>query len=147
RRRRVRRTQARPPRDPSSQPSTEYSRTITMTAPHIVDPVRLLGEALADASPDLMRELLQTMINALLCADADAVVGAEYGRPSPSRTALRNAYRHRALDTRVGTNDVAIRKLRKGTDFPEWLLVLRKCYASDLVRHPRRENRGRDRCA
>ena len=53
-----------------------------MTAPHIVDPARVLGEALAGASPDLMRELLQTMINALLCADADAVVGAEYGRPS-----------------------------------------------------------------
>ena len=47
-----------------------------MTAPHIVDPARLLGEALAEASPDLMRQLLQTMINALLSADADAVVGA-----------------------------------------------------------------------
>src|SRR5690606_8162335 len=101
-----------------------------MTAPHIVDPARLLGEALAEASPDLMRELLQTMINALLCADADAVVGAEYGRPSPSRTAQRNGYRHRALDTRVGTIDVAIPKLRKGTYFPEWLLERRKCYAS-----------------
>jgi putative transposase len=36
-----------------------------MTAPHIVDPATVLGEALADASPDLMRTLLQTMINAL----------------------------------------------------------------------------------
>ena len=61
-----------------------------MTAPHIVDPAALLGDALADASPDLMRSLLQTMINALLSADADAVVGAEYGRPSPDRTAQRN---------------------------------------------------------
>ena len=42
-----------------------------MTAPHIVDPAGLLSQALADASPDLMRELLQTMINALLSADAD----------------------------------------------------------------------------
>jgi transposase-like protein len=66
-----------------------------MTAPHIVGPARLLGEALAEASPDLMRELLQTIINALLSADADAVVGAEYGRPSPSRTSQRNGYRHR----------------------------------------------------
>ncbi|MGV9768113.1 IS256 family transposase, partial [Microbacterium sp. NPDC003461] len=44
-----------------------------MTAPHIVDRAGLLGEALAEASPDLMRQLLQTMINALLSADADAV--------------------------------------------------------------------------
>ena len=41
-----------------------------MTAPHIVDPARVLGNLLADASPDMMRQLLQTMINALLSADA-----------------------------------------------------------------------------
>lgn len=50
-----------------------------------------------------MRSLLQTMINALLSADADAVVGAEYGHPSLDRTAQRNGYRRRPLDTRVGT--------------------------------------------
>lgn len=104
-----------------------------MTATHIVDPGRLLGEALAEASPDLMRSLLQTMINALLSADADAVVGAEYGRPAPSRTAQRNGYRHRDLDTRVGTIDVAIPKLRKGTYFPEWLLERRKRAETALI--------------
>ncbi|GAB3019259.1 transposase for insertion sequence element IS1081 [Nocardioides flavus (ex Wang et al. 2016)] len=104
-----------------------------MTAPHIVDPARLLGEALAEASPDLMRELLQTMINALLCADADAVVGAEYGRPTPGRVSQRNGYRHRDLDTRVGTIDVAIPKLRKGTYFPEWLLERRKRAEAALI--------------
>ena len=104
-----------------------------MTAPHIVDPARLLGEALAEASPDLMRELLQTMINALLCADADAVVGAENGRPTPGRTTQRNGYRHRDLDTRVGTIDVAIPKLRKGTYFPEWLLERRKRAETALI--------------
>ena len=104
-----------------------------MTAPHIVDPAGLLGEALAEASPDLMRSLLQTMINALLCADADAVVGAEWGRPTPGRTAQRNGYRHRDLDTRVGTIDVAIPKLRKGTYFPEWLLERRKRAESALI--------------
>ncbi len=39
-----------------------------MTPPHVVDPAGLLGEALAEASPDLMRSPLQTMINALLLA-------------------------------------------------------------------------------
>ena len=104
-----------------------------MTAAHIVDPARLLGEALAAASPDLMRSLLQTMINALLSADADAVVGAEYGRPTLGRTAQRNGYRHRDLDTRVGTIDVAIPKLRKGTYFPEWLLERRKRAETALI--------------
>jgi len=97
-----------------------------MTAPHIVDPASVLNQALGDASPDLMRNLLQTMINALLSADADAVVGAEWGKPSPDRIAQRNGYRHRDLDTRVGTIDIAIPKLRSGTYFPEWLLERRK---------------------
>ncbi|PYF98975.1 Transposase, Mutator family [Georgenia satyanarayanai] len=104
-----------------------------MTAPHIVDPGGLLGEALAEASPDLMRSLLQTVINALLSADADAVVGAEYGRPTPGRVTQRNGYRHRDLDTRVGTIDVAVPKLRKGTYFPEWLLERRKRAESALI--------------
>ena len=97
-----------------------------MTAPHIVDPAGVLSEALSDASPDLMRSLLQTMINALLSADADAVVGAEWGASSPDRIAQRNGYRHRDLDTRVGTIDVAVPKLRRGTYFPEWLMERRK---------------------
>ena len=36
-----------------------------MTAPHIIDPAGLLGEALSQASPDLMRSLLQHVINGL----------------------------------------------------------------------------------
>ncbi|WP_427197667.1 IS256 family transposase [Ornithinimicrobium sp. Y1847] len=104
-----------------------------MTAPHIVDPAGLLGEALAEASPDLMRHLLQSIINSLLSADADAVVGAEYGRPTPDRVAQRNGYRRRPLDTRVGTLEVAIPKLRKGTYFPEWLLERRKRAESALI--------------
>ena len=104
-----------------------------MTAPHIVDPAGLLGEALAEASPDLMRSLLQATINALLSADADAVVGAEYGRPTPGRMTQRNGYRHRDLDTRVGTIDVAVPKLRQGSYFPEWLLERRKRSESALI--------------
>src|SRR5699024_6980231 len=120
------RTWARPPCDPSSEPLTALSNgVITMTAPHIVDPSGLLGEALTEASPDLMRSLLQDVINALLSADADAVVGAEYGRPSAGRSAQRNGYRHRDLDTRVGTIDVAVPKLRTGSCFPDWLLERR----------------------
>ena len=104
-----------------------------MTAPDILDPAGLLSEALSEASPDMMRHLLQTMINTLLSADADAVVGAEWGKPTPTRSAQRNGYRHRDLDTRVGTVDVAIPKLRSGTYFPEWLLERRKRAESALI--------------
>lgn len=104
-----------------------------MTAPNIVDPATVLREALGDASPDLMRHLLQTIVNSLLSAEADAVAGAEYGRPSDDRVAQRNGYRHRDLDTRVGTIDVAVPKLRTGTYFPDWLLERRKRAESALI--------------
>jgi hypothetical protein len=104
-----------------------------MTAPHIVDPAGLLVQALTEASPDLMRELQQTMINALLSADADAVCGAEWNARSEQRTNHRNGYRHRPLDTRVGTVDVAVPKLRLGSYFPEWLLERRKRAESALI--------------
>ena len=94
-----------------------------MTAALSIDPDVFLHEQLAQASPDLMRELLGTFVNALLSAQADSVCGAEYGTRSSERTNRRNGYRHRDLDTRTGTLDVAIPKLREGSFFPEWLLT------------------------
>ena len=94
-----------------------------MTANTSINPEQFLHEQLAQASPDLMREMLATFINALLSAQADSVCGAEYGTRSGERTNRRNGYRHRDLDTRTGTIDVAIPKLREGTFFPDWLLT------------------------
>ena len=97
-----------------------------MTVNPSIDPARLLEEQLAQASPDLLRELLGMFINTLLSAEADAVCGAEYGASTPERVNRRNGYRHRDFDTRAGTLDVAIPKLRQGSYFPEWLLERRK---------------------
>jgi len=104
-----------------------------MTAPHILNPAALLEKGLSDASPDLLRHLLSTVINALLSAEADAVCGAEYGVASADRVNSRNGYRHRDLDTRAGTIDVAIPKLREGSYFPDWLLERRKRAESALI--------------
>jgi len=97
-----------------------------MTAGPSIDPDVFLHEQLAQASPDLMREMLATFINTLLSAQADNVCGAEYGTRSQARTNRRNGYRHRELDTRVGTIDVAVPKLREGSYFPDWLLQRRR---------------------
>jgi putative transposase len=96
-----------------------------MTNPSI-DPARLLHEHLTAASPDLLRSLLTTFIDTLMSAEADAVCGAGYGTSSPDRVNTRNGYRHRDFDTRAGTLDVAIPKLRQGSYFPDWLLERRK---------------------
>ncbi len=97
-----------------------------MTAGPSIDPAQFLNEQLSQASPDLMRDLLTTFVNALLSAQADAVCGAGYGERTPERVNSRNGYRHRDLDTRVGTLDVAVPKLRTGSLYPEWLLERRK---------------------
>jgi transposase-like protein len=97
-----------------------------MTVNPSIDPARLLEEQLAQASPDLLRELLTTFINTLMSAEADAVCGAAYGQTSPDRTNRRNGYRGRDFDTRAGTLDIAVPKLRQGSYFPEWLLERRK---------------------
>src|SRR5918911_1579228 len=97
-----------------------------MTAPSSIDPAHFLHEQLAQASPDLLRQMLTTFINTLMSAEADAVCGAEYGTRSAERTNVRNGYRPREFDTRAGTLEVAIPKLRAGSYFPEWLLERRR---------------------
>ena len=96
-----------------------------MTVNPSIDPARMLEEQLDQASPDLLRQMLQVFINTLLGVEADAVCGAAYGQSSPERVNSRNGYRHRDIDTRAGTLDVAIPKLRQGSYFPEWLLERR----------------------
>ncbi|WP_432537717.1 transposase, partial [Kineococcus arenarius] len=97
-----------------------------MTAHPMMDPARFIDEQLAQASPDLLRELMATFVNTLMSADADAVCSAAYGTTSPERVNSRNGYRHRDFDTRVGTIDAAIPKLRSGSYFPDWLLERRR---------------------
>jgi putative transposase len=98
----------------------------TMTAPSSIDPARFLHDQLESASPDLLRSMLGTFINTLMSAEADAVCGAPYGMPGPDRANVRNGYRHRDFDTRAGTLDVAILRLRSGSYFPDWLLERRR---------------------
>ena len=97
-----------------------------MTAPCSIDPARFLQDQLASASPDLLRQMLATFIDALMPAEADAVCGAPYGMPSPDPVNVRNGYRHRDFDTRAGTLDVAIPRLRSGSYSPDWLLERRR---------------------
>ncbi|WP_406230349.1 IS256 family transposase [Nocardia sp. NBC_01009] len=97
-----------------------------MTSVQPIDPGKMLSDQLAVTSPDLLRNMLSTFIQTLMGAEADAVCGAGYGERSENRVNHRNGYRHRDFDTRVGTIDVAVPKLRQGTYFPDWLLERRK---------------------
>jgi putative transposase len=97
-----------------------------MTTAHDIDWPQVLAERLTTTHPDVLRELLATFIHTLMGAEAEALCGAEYGQRSSERTNSRNGYRHRQFDTRTGSLDLAIPKLRHGSYFPDWLLERRK---------------------
>ena len=85
-----------------------------------------LRKQIEDADTDLLREMVKAVTEAFMSVEASAACGAAYGKPSAERVNHRNGYRERRWDTRVGTIDLAIPKLRKGTYFPEWLLEPRR---------------------
>jgi transposase-like protein len=74
---------------------------------------------------DLLREMVRGFAEGLMGAEADVVCGAAYGEMSPDRVNRRNGYRSRRWDTRVGSIDLRIPKLRAGSYFPDWLLDAR----------------------
>jgi putative transposase len=91
-----------------------------------IDLPALLEQHLQRAEPDVLRSMLAMFVQALMSADADAACGADFGSRSPERTNRRNGYRAREWDTRAGTMELAIPKLREGSYFPDWLLERRK---------------------
>ncbi len=123
-----------------------------MTAnPNPIDLPALLESRLERAKPDLLRSMLTMFVPALMSAEADAACGAEFGSRSPDRRNRRNGHRARDWDTRAGTIELAIPKLREGAYFPDWLLERRKraeraltsVVATSYLLGSRRSNRAR----
>ena len=104
-----------------------------MAVNNSVDVVAMLREQLVAASPDLARQMLASLAQALMSADADAICGAGFGEVSPDRVNRRNGYRPREWDTRVGTIELQIPKLREGSYFPGWLLERRRRAEQALI--------------
>jgi transposase-like protein len=86
-----------------------------------------------DGDVDLARAMLQAFAQTLMSAQASAVCGAAFNERSEERVNSRNGYRSRDWDTRVGTIELAVPKLREGTYYPEWLLVPRRRAEQALV--------------
>ena len=100
------------------------------------DNMDLLGwlrKQLAEAEPDLLREMVKSFAEALMGAEADAVCGAAFRERSGERVNRRNGYRERPFDTRAGTIALAVPKLRSGSYFPDWLLERRRRAERALV--------------
>ena len=99
-----------------------------MTVPTTIDAAGWLRNYLEadDGDHDLARETLAAFVQALMSAQASSQCLAGYNERSDDRVNSRNGYRHRDWDTRVGTIDLAIPKLREGSYYPVWLLEHRR---------------------
>jgi putative transposase len=93
---------------------------ITMADP-IVTPEELLSKLLAGQEVDLLREAALSMLRELMEIEVRGKTGATLGERSSDRLCMRNGYRERRLDTRVGTLELPIPKLREGSYFPSFL--------------------------
>lgn len=74
-----------------------------------------------ETETDFLREAVRHFVHELMDEEVTALVGAERYERSEERATQRNGVRHRQWDTRVGTVDLAIPKLRQGSYFPSWL--------------------------
>ena len=81
----------------------------------------LVGKVLADEHADVLRQAVVWLAQELMEAEVTAVAGAGYGQRNPERAARRNGYRERPWDTRVGSIELAIPRLRSGSYFPSFL--------------------------
>ncbi len=91
-----------------------------------MDALAWVRKQVEQADTDLLREMVKLFCERVMSEEADAICGAPYGERSDERTNRRNGYRSRAWDTRTGTIDLAIPKLREGSYFPDWLLEPRR---------------------
>src|SRR5690349_4855639 len=73
------------------------------------------------ADADFLREMIEVISNRLMEMEVEGLTGAAHGERSVTRVNQRNGYRERAWETRVGTVDLAIPKLRKGSYFPAFV--------------------------
>ena len=82
----------------------------------------LLRKAGADGDTDFLREGVRILAEAVMEAEVTELTGAAHGERAPDRRLTsRNGYRDRRWDTRVGTIDLAIPKVRDGSYFPSLL--------------------------
>ena len=79
--------------------------------------------AVLEKSPDadVLREMIGFAAERLMELEVRGLTGADHGERSPERLALRNGYRDRDWETRAGTVELRIPKLRKGSYFPGFL--------------------------
>ena len=98
-----------------------------------MDVLAWLRKQLEEADPDLLRAMVNEFVAALMGAEVEALCNAGFNERSNERENMRNGYRTRRWDTRAGTIELRIPKLRSGSYFPDWLVEPRRRAEQALV--------------
>jgi hypothetical protein len=116
----------------------------------VLDTVR---KAIAEGDPDFLREGVRVLAQAVMEAEVSELTGLPHGERDPERRLTRrNGYRDRRWDTRVGTVELAIPRVRDGSYFPSLLeprrraerallAVVQEAYVSGVSKTPCRRPR------
>ena len=111
--------------------------------------LEMLRKATADGDVDFLREGMRVLAQAVMEAEVTEVTGVAHGRRDPdARVTHRNGYRERRWDTRGGTIDLAIPRVRDGSYLPSLLdprrrterallAVIQEAYVSGVSTGPR----------
>src|SRR5438034_11026876 len=79
------------------------------------------SKLLVEEHADVLREAVRVMLREVMEAEVSAMAGADRYARCDERVAQRNGYRERGWDTRVGTVEISIPRLRTGSYFPSFL--------------------------
>ncbi len=86
-----------------------------------MDLLELVCNQAEDADLDFLREAMGVLVQAIMEAEVAVQIGAEHGERPPGRLTQRNGYRPRPWDTRVGTLELQVPRVREGSYFPTLL--------------------------
>lgn len=97
-----------------------FNLTETET-PMTDDRLPLAELAAKSGDPDFLRAIAESVLQLIMETDVDGLIGAGRYERGEARQTWRNGYRDRTLDTRLGTMNLKIPKMRTGTYFPGFL--------------------------
>src|SRR6186997_3158359 len=113
-------------RPPRCSCSSDFSGFDDKEAPAMAGAERMAVEevvrkVLVDEHADVLRESLRWLVAELMEVEVSELIGAEHGERTEDRVTHRNGYRAREWQTRAGTVELQIPKIRQGSYFPSFL--------------------------
>lgn len=94
---------------------------MTTTEKNNITLSEVIGNLLTEGNSDFLQQAIKAVLTQVMAVEVERLTGAARHERNDERQTYRNGYRDRPFDTRVGTLDLAVPKLRQGSYFPSFL--------------------------